>query len=92
MPLVNLTREPDSLQGYRLITPANMREALEYLNASGYSGTINCTPTGEWTMGLTSPGQTSAASAHIGDWIVLKNNAAAEVVTAAAFDSLYNVV
>lgn len=92
MALVNLSRQQDTLQGYQLTTPQDMVAALAYLAQGNYTGHINCSLSGStpvWTMGLTSPSQTAAQSAQIGDWIVIRNSAIATVVPADQFANLY---
>lgn len=92
--LVNISRQPDSLQAYQLTTPEDMVAALAYLAGGGYTGHINCSSengTPVWAMGLSSPNQNTSTSARIGDWIVVKNNVSASVVPADQFASLYTV-
>lgn len=92
MPLIDVTRQPDTLQAYQLTTPQDMVTALAYLAQGNYTGHINCAVSGGsavWTMGLTSPGNSASQSAVIGDWIVIRNNAIATVVTSDQFTSLY---
>lgn len=90
MALINVTRQAETLQAYQLNTPDEMMAALKYISQGGYGGHINCTPaTAAWTLGISNSTQSVAQSAVIGDWIVIKNSAVAEVVTNAQFVAMY---
>lgn len=88
MPLINVVRRAETLQAYQLTSSDDMYTALEFLSTKGYGGHINCTPDGQtWTLGITD--SVTSQSAALGDWIVIKNGAHAEVVPQAQAGALY---
>lgn len=91
MAQVNITRKAEVLKGFQLTSSDDMFAALKYLSPRGYSGYITVTPGGVWTLNLTAPNQASSQSGVINDWVVIKNDATAEIVPAAQATSLYQI-
>ena len=93
MPIVNLTGNAVTLQGYQLTTVEEMLAALKYISAGGYVGTINLTrPSGVnvYEMYIAHP-TAGSQNAKINDWMVIENASVAKVVPAASFASLYTL-
>lgn len=92
MALVTITRKPSTLQGYQLVTPADMVTALSYLSTRGYSGGINCNKAGGntvWQINLQADSGAVGQQGLINDWIVIENDAIATIVPAAKAAAMY---
>lgn len=90
MALINITRKAETLQAWQINTPQDMYNVLAYISQGAWGGHINCTPvTPNWTMGITSPTSNVSQSVVIGNWVVIKNSAEAEVVTDAQYQAMY---
>lgn len=92
MALVDVSRQTETLQAFHITSSQDMYDALAYISQGHWGGHLNCTPgaTQQWTMGITSPTSNVSQSANVGDWIIIKNSAEAEVCTNAQFQAMYS--
>lgn len=88
MALINVTRKPETLQAFQLLTPTDMLTALTYLDGLGYTGSIR-REASTWTLSFQSADRSIGQSAGIDDWIVVANGIHANAVSAADAPVLY---
>jgi hypothetical protein len=96
MALEDLTPVSTTYQGWQLLTPQDMHDALEYLTPRGYTGTVssltNANGSTDWQFILIASGnapQAAQAIAAINDWVIIENDTIATVCPAAYFDARY---
>ena len=93
MSLIEIVRQPSTLQGYQLTSPTDMVTALSYLSTRGYSGSVVLTKDGSgnsyWTLTLNSDAGTGAQAGVTGSWIVIENDAIATIVAEGKAAAMY---
>ena len=91
--LVTITRQTETIQGFQLVVPQDMMDALNYLTGTlGYTGGINCNLIGgahTWQLNFTGAG-IAPQSGLINDYIILENNQIATICHAANYSALYH--
>lgn len=93
MAIVNLTPIAETVQGFQLVTAADMWTSLTWLAANGYDGNVQYGG-GTWTLTFRVAGDTyprETYSATIGDWCIIRNGTIATVCPAENFAALYTV-
>ena len=91
--LVTIQRQTETIQGFQILVPQDMMDALNYLVGTlGYTGGINCNLIGgahTWQLNFTGGGVVQQVGG-INDYIILENNAIATICPAANFSALYH--
>lgn len=88
--LLTLARQTETIQGYQLTSQTDMLTALTYITAGGYIGQISYTDQSTWLLYIQNASLNTHATATIGDWIIIENNAVVTVCPQDKFASLYH--
>lgn len=89
--LINVVRNPETLQGFQILTSQDMHDILAWGKDNGYSGHLNFDAAGQVTMSMTSPNGDVSQTAKLGDWAVVKNGVSVALVNEAQAGALYSV-
>ena len=97
MALENLTPVSETIQGWQLLSAQDMHDALEYLTAKNYTGTVSAVIDGTgailWQLIVSSAvRQATQAIGVVNDWVIIENDTIASICPAEHFNARYQIV